>query len=175
MRVCASAVLLGLLLCTSTWRLPLVGSNTLLSMVVQQQVVVLEFLQEMSARPSTLPSCSIFFKYVYTHHIHTCIYTHMYIYVTCCCSWLSHVWLFVTPWTASCQASLSFTVSRNLFKLMYIELVVPSTVSPSVTTFSCPQSFSASEFFLMSELFASGGQIIGTSASTSITPINIQA
>ena len=87
---------------------------------------------------------------------------------------LSHVWLFVTPWTASCQASLSFTVSRNLFKLMSIESVVPSTVSPSVTTFSCPQSFSASEFFLMSELFASGGQIIGTSASSSVLPMNIQ-
>ena len=43
-----------------------------------------------------------------------------------CCSLLSHVLLFVTPWTASCQGSLSFTVSRNLFKLMSIELVIPS-------------------------------------------------
>ena len=38
----------------------LVGSNILLSMVVQQQVVILEFLQEkMSARPSSLPSCQL--------------------------------------------------------------------------------------------------------------------
>ena len=37
----------------------MVGYNILLSMVVQQQVLILEFLQEkMSARPSTLPSCS---------------------------------------------------------------------------------------------------------------------
>ena len=30
---------------------------------------------------------------------------------------LSHVWLFVTPWAAACQASLSFTISRSLLKL----------------------------------------------------------
>ena len=39
---------------------------------------------------------------------------------------LCHVWLFVTPWTAACQASLSFTNSRSLLKLMSIELVMPS-------------------------------------------------
>ena len=39
---------------------------------------------------------------------------------------LSHVWLFVTPWTAACQASLSITNSRNLLKLMSIESVMPS-------------------------------------------------
>ena len=31
---------------------------------------------------------------------------------------LSHVWLLVTPWTAACQASLSFTISWNLLKVM---------------------------------------------------------
>ena len=39
---------------------------------------------------------------------------------------LSHVWLFVTPWTAARQASLSITNSRSLLKLMSIELVMPS-------------------------------------------------
>ena len=39
---------------------------------------------------------------------------------------LSHVRLFETPWTAAGQASLSITNSRNLFKLMSIELVMPS-------------------------------------------------
>ena len=39
---------------------------------------------------------------------------------------LSCVRLFVTPWTAARQASLSFTVSRSLLKLMSIELVMPS-------------------------------------------------
>ena len=39
---------------------------------------------------------------------------------------LSCVWLFVTPWTAARQASLSFTTSQSLLKLMSIELVMPS-------------------------------------------------
>ena len=38
---------------------------------------------------------------------------------------LSHVQLFVTPWTAARQASLSFTVSLSLLKLMSIESVMP--------------------------------------------------
>ena len=36
---------------------------------------------------------------------------------------LSRVQLFATPWTAACQASLSFTISQNLLKLMSIESV----------------------------------------------------
>ena len=39
---------------------------------------------------------------------------------------LSHVWLFATPWTAACQASLSITNSWSLLKLMSIESVRPS-------------------------------------------------
>ena len=49
------------------------------------------------------------------------------------------------------------------------------TISSSVTLFSsCPQSFPASWSFLMSWLFASGGQSIGASASPSVLPMNIQ-
>ena len=39
---------------------------------------------------------------------------------------LSRVWLFATPWTAAHEASLSFTISRSLLKLMSIEWVMPS-------------------------------------------------
>ena len=39
---------------------------------------------------------------------------------------LSHVQLFVTPWTAAHQASLSFTLFQRLLKLMSIESVMPS-------------------------------------------------
>ena len=39
---------------------------------------------------------------------------------------LSNVWLFATPWTAACQASLSFTSSQSFLKLTSIELVMPS-------------------------------------------------
>ena len=62
---------------------------------------------------------------------------------------LSHVRLFVTPWTAACQASLSITNSRSLIKLMSIQSVMPSnnlilcrlllllpSVFPSIRVFS---------------------------------------
>ena len=49
------------------------------------------------------------------------------------------------------------------------------TISSSVVPFSsCPQSFPASRSFPMSQLFASGGQSIGVSASTSVLPMNTQ-
>ena len=49
------------------------------------------------------------------------------------------------------------------------------TVSSSVTPFSsCLQSFSALGSFPMSQLFASGGQSIGSSASAPVLPMNIQ-
>ena len=39
---------------------------------------------------------------------------------------VSHVQLFVTPWTPACQASLSFTLSQSLLKLLPIESMMPS-------------------------------------------------
>jgi len=53
-----------------------------------------------------------------------------------CCYFQSFscVQLFVTAWTAPCQASLSFTISLSLFKLMSIELVMPS----NHLVLSCP-------------------------------------
>jgi len=39
---------------------------------------------------------------------------------------LSHVWFFVIPWTAACQASLSITNSWSLLKLVSVESVMPS-------------------------------------------------
>ena len=39
---------------------------------------------------------------------------------------LSHVQLFTTPWTAACQASLFFTISQSLLKLMSIKSMMPS-------------------------------------------------
>ena len=45
----------------------------------------------------------------------------------CCCSVAKLCLTFVTPWTAACQASLSFTISWSLLKLISIELVIPSS------------------------------------------------
>ena len=88
---------------------------------------------------------------------------------------ISHVWLFVTPWTAACQASLSITNSRSLLKLMSIEPVIPSNHLISVLPFSFhPQSFPALGSSQMSQFFTSGGQSIGVSASASVLPMHIQ-
>ena len=48
------------------------------------------------------------------------------------------------------------------------------TISSSVVPFSCLQSFPASGAFQISQLFTSGGQSIGVSASTSVLPMNTQ-
>ena len=49
------------------------------------------------------------------------------------------------------------------------------TISSSVVPFSsCPQSFPASGFFQMNQLFPSGGQRLGVLASTSVLPMNTQ-
>ena len=88
---------------------------------------------------------------------------------------LSHVRLFVIPWTAACQASLSFTSSWSLLKLMSIESVMSSNhLILCRPLLLLPSIFPASGSFQMSQLFASGGQSIGVSASASVLPMNIQ-
>ena len=88
---------------------------------------------------------------------------------------LSRVQLFATPWTAARQASLSITNSQSPPKPMSIVSVMPSNHLFSVISFSsCLQSFPASGSFPMIQFFASGGQSIEVSASTSVLPMNIQ-
>jgi len=88
---------------------------------------------------------------------------------------LSRVRLFATPWIAARQASLSITNAQSPPKPMPIESVMPSNHLILCRPFSsCPQCFPASGSFQMSQLFASGGQSIGVSASTSVLPVNTQ-
>ena len=87
---------------------------------------------------------------------------------------LSCVWLFGTPWTAACLASLSSIVSQSLLKLISIELWWYITISSSVVPFSWPQSFMALGSFPVRWLFTSGGQSIGALASVSVLSITIQ-
>ena len=79
---------------------------------------------------------------------------------------LSRVRLFVTPWIAARQASLSITNSQSLLKLMSIELVMPSNhlmlCRPHLLLPPIPPS---SRVFSNGQLFASGDQSIGVSAS----------
>ena len=76
----------------------------------------------------------------------------------------------VTPWTAAHQASLSITNSRSHDpNSCPLSQWCHPTISSSVVPFSsCPQSFPGSGSFQMSQLFASGSQSIGVSASTSV-------
>ena len=88
---------------------------------------------------------------------------------------LSHVWLFVTPWNAAHQVSLSIANSQNLFKPMSIESVMPSNHLILCCPLLLPSSiFPASGSFKMSQFFTSGGQSIGVSASASVLPMNNQ-
>ena len=88
---------------------------------------------------------------------------------------LSHVRLFATQRTAAHQASLSFTVSQNLLKLMSIESMMPSNHLILCCPFSsCPESFPASRSFPTGQLFTSGDLSFGAAASKSALPMNIQ-
>ena len=88
---------------------------------------------------------------------------------------LSRVQLFVTPWTAACQASRSITNSRSLLKLMSLESVMPSNHLILCRPLLLPPSiFPKSGCFQMSQFFTSSGQNIGVSASASVLPVNIQ-
>ena len=60
---------------------------------------------------------------------------------------LSHVLLFVTPWTAAHQASLYFTISQSLLKLMPIELVMSSNHLILCCPLLLPSSFPSIRVF----------------------------
>ena len=95
-------------------------------------------------------------------------------------------YLFATPWTAALQASGPLTVSQSLFKLMSMELEMPSkhlilchpllfrpSIFPCIRFFVCLFLFL---FFLTkSQPFTSGGWSIGASASASVLPMNIHS
>ena len=88
---------------------------------------------------------------------------------------LSHVRLFVTPWTTAHQASLSITNSRSPPKPMSIESVMPSNHLILCRPLTLPpKSFPPSRSFQISQFFAAGGQSIGVSASAPVLPMNIQ-
>ena len=86
---------------------------------------------------------------------------------------LSHVQLFVTPWTAARQAPLSFIISQNLLKFMSIESMMLSNHLILCHSLLLPSIFPTSGSFPMSQLFASCGQ--GIQASTSALPMNTQS
>ena len=87
---------------------------------------------------------------------------------------LSHVRLFVTPWSAACQASLSITISRSSPKPTSIRLVMPSKhLILCCPLLLLPSVFSSIRVF-SDESILHSGQGIRASALASILPMNIQ-
>ena len=101
------------------------------------------------------------------------IHTQVFIFVVVVQS-LSCVQFFVTPRTAAHQASLFFTVSLTLLKLMSIEsMMLSNHLIFCHPLLPLPSIFPRS--FPMSQLFASGSQSTGESASASVLLMNIQS
>ena len=84
------------------------------------------------------------------------------------------VWLFVTPWAAARQASLSFTIPGVCSNSCPLSPWCHPTISASNAHFSsCPQSFPVSGSFLMG-VFTSSDKNMRASAPASMVPMNIQ-
>ena len=87
---------------------------------------------------------------------------------------LSCVHLFMTPWAVAHRAPLPFTSSQSLLKLMSIESVMLSNyLILCCPLLLCLQSFPALRSFPVSQLFTSGSQNIGASASASVLLMTI--
>ena len=98
----------------------------------------------------------------------------------CCCSALSCIWFFATPWTTARQASLSFSISQSLLRLTSIDsmkpcnhlllnhplLLLPS-IFPSIRVFS-------NDWALHNRHWSTCCQSTGALASASVLSVNIQ-
>ena len=114
----------------------------------------------------------ICFEFVFVHSVKE-ISSLIILHIAVVLQSLSRIQLFVTPWTAARQASLSSTITQSCSNSCTLSQWCHPTISSFVTHFSsCPQSFPASGSFSMSWLFISGGQSIG--ASISVLPESIQ-
>ena len=104
--------------------------------------------------------------YLFTHHLGCFSVQFSSVTQLCPTLWscgLQHAKLpFSSPFPRVCPSSCPFSWWCH------------STISSSITLFTCLQSSPASESFPMSQVFPSGGQSIGASASVSVLPMNIQ-
>ena len=87
---------------------------------------------------------------------------------------LSHVWLFVTPWTAARQASFSITNSWSLFTLMSVESVIPSNHLILCHSLLLLPSFPSTRVFSNESVLCIRWPKYWSSASASVLPMNIQ-
>ena len=88
---------------------------------------------------------------------------------------LSRVQVFGIPRTAARQASLSFTISWTVLKLMSVETVMPSNhLILCCTLLLLPSILPSIRVFSNESVLCTGGQSIGVSPSASVLPMNIQ-
>ena len=92
-----------------------------------------------------------------------------------CCSVSKSVQLFVTPWTAARQASLSSSISWCLLKLTSVESVMPSSHLILCCPLLLPSIFLIIRVFSNESAFPAGGLSTAASASASVLPINIHS
>ena len=142
------------------WRIPGMGAYTIEATQQQQQ-------QQRSCRPIDTYAKTLG-KEQTVHKFQTnssCVIS------ICCCSVDKSCPTLSNPM----NYSMSLTISWSLPKFMSIESVMQPTISSSVALFSFfLQSFPASGSFPMNQLFTSGGQNIGASASASVLPRSMQ-
>ena len=86
---------------------------------------------------------------------------------------LSHVQLFVAPWTVACQASLSITNSRSLLKPMSIESVMPSNHLTLCRPLLLPSIFPSIRVFSNESVLRIRWPKYWSFSSASVLPMNI--
>ena len=144
------------------WDLPVVGSFyffLVLPQTLEKGKNILQ-LTPGAMSLSLLMSLLVTPSSVVAKLVHQCLIFQLY----------THVQLFATPWTEALQASLSFTISWSLLKLMSIESVMPS----NHLVLYHPLVLLPSIFPSIRWLFTSHGQSIGASDSAPVLPMNIQ-
>ena len=105
----------------------------------------------------------------------SCPWLFMRLIGVCCCSVTKSCPTLCHPWTAACQASLSFTISWSLFKLMCIESVMPSNhLILCCPLLLLPSIFPNIRIFSNESVLPIRQPNTGASTSATVLPIYIQ-
>ena len=100
-----------------------------INFVVQQNIFFYQNIWPLKLEDKNLSPLLVYtekYKYIYIYqYVYSLLYIYIYTYISV--QSLSHVQLFVTPWTAVCQASLSITNSWSPPKPMSLVSVMPSS------------------------------------------------
>ena len=127
------------------------------------------FFYVLSLQPSKIPLC-LQFSFLKGY-----LLVRMLVHIVVVVQSLSHVWLFVTPWTAAHQASLSITNSQSLLKLMSIESVMPSNhLILCCPLLLLPSVFPSISVFSNESILCIRWPKYRVSVSASVLPMNIQ-